>query len=323
MKVRGKFTVEQLCTRPVASKLAQLGPMVAETKADGLRLVNSISAEYQFWANTAEKATRARPRNIERALHHLTNVLPDLKRGTLLDGEGALLNPRTLDRRGKAMSAIARAETTPDFGYVLFDLPWCCGVDIRNWPQRNRRSLLDYIWSVAANSPTAQTGTEAANFKSAVQLSQQFEITPTVFEDILELGYEGLVLKAVNSPYVCGDSSKWWAKLKEQGTADVVIMGYTAGEGKYVGLPGAVRVGQYFPDGRGGMVLRQVCQISGMTDDIRRSLGPGHVGLVIAMKFQSQTSQSFNHPSWGTRDFPGGFRSDKSPEECIWHLGES
>src|SRR5205823_3884722 len=73
-----------------------------------------------------------------------------------------------------------------------------------------------------------------------------------LFENALERGLEGLVVKRVDSPYQAGARNFNWVKLKKhsrgalEDTIDCVLLGYFVGRGKRVELGvGALLVGVY------------------------------------------------------------------------------
>ncbi|MCW1300968.1 MAG: non-homologous end-joining DNA ligase [Candidatus Nanoarchaeia archaeon] len=58
------------------------------------------------------------------------------------------------------------------------------------------------------------------------------------FEEVAKKGFEGIMAKKIDSPYLIGERSKYWLKIKATKTVDCVICGFTRGEGireKYLG----------------------------------------------------------------------------------------
>ena len=62
-----------------------------------------------------------------------------------------------------------------------------------------------------------------------------------LFREMLALGHEGLILKDPNAPYQFKRSNTW-IKLKDRKTADVRVIGFEPGKGKYKGMMGALVV---------------------------------------------------------------------------------
>lgn len=130
---------------------------------------------------------------------------------------------------------------------------------------------------------------------------------------VVAAGGEGLMVKNRLAAYRPGKRPQnTWSKLKDVDTADVVIMGYKPGEGKFKGMVGAIEFGQY----KGGrLVARSRC--SGMTDAERRDFtdnGEAYVGRVMEVKYFGRVGpeRSFRHPNFIC------IREDKLPGECVW-----
>src|SRR5882724_8896482 len=104
--------------------------------------------------------------------------------------------------------------------YVVFDCLWYKGLDLRASPfltrrDHARRALEEWGNSYVALS-TQDRGTDKRVF----------------YDRIVRDGGEGVVLKHVSGRY--GDQSTW-VKVKAEATADVVVMGYKMGKGKFAG----------------------------------------------------------------------------------------
>ena len=88
--------------------------------------------------------------------------------------------------------------------------------------------------------------------------------------------------------------------------ADLIITGWTEGEGKYAGLIGALKVSTC--DGE------ELASVSGMTDDVRRLISSSpesFLGRVCEVQYQNVAKLGrLRHPVFL------GFRDDKRPEEC-------
>lgn len=59
------------------------------------------------------------------------------------------------------------------------------------------------------------------------------------YQEALKNGYEGVMIKNLESPYISGRSN-YWLKLKPTDTADLYIMGFEEGKGKHKGKLGAL-----------------------------------------------------------------------------------
>jgi hypothetical protein len=90
-------------------------------------------------------------------------------------------------------------------------------------------------------------------------------------ESVITRGGEGLVLKS--GAYSCTRSNNC-VKLKPYSDDEGLLIGYTAGEGKYAGMIGAYRV----------LWKGQELQLSGMTDSER--ITPPPVGTMISFRYR-------------------------------------
>lgn len=117
---------------------------------------------------------------------------------------------------------------------------------------------------------------------------------------------EGFMLKKAETIPV-------WFKLKVEDTADVIVTGVKDGDGKYLGLVGALLCSVLGSEGQ----MIEVASVSGMTDDERYEITEMHdkhnslVGRVCEIKYQCVAAQGrLRHPRFLR------FREDKNPMEC-------
>jgi ATP-dependent DNA ligase len=66
----------------------------------------------------------------------------------------------------------------------------------------------------------------------------------TFFESVTSMGYEGIMAKRMDSPYLLGKRSDSWLKMKPQRSAICNVIGYTKGEG-HRSLLGALLIAQH------------------------------------------------------------------------------
>lgn len=149
--------------------------------------------------------------------------------------------------------------------------------------------------------------------KRITQLTPQFnsDSIENYLQAIWQAGGEGIILKNLEGRYEQGKRSRTWIKVKAVQTAEGVITGFTAGEGKYSDTIGAIVIGQF----RNGSFVPKITKISGMTDELRYEIGSSgsdYLGKIVEFAYQNKTDESYRHPRFKR------FRDDKTAEECVW-----
>lgn len=108
---------------------------------------------------------------------------------------------------------------------------------------------------------------------------------------VLKSGYEGLILKQLDSPYESG-TNKYWLKLKPKDTLDMTILSVDEGMGKNTGRLGAI---QAHCEHHNETIYAYVG--TGFTDAQRESLFKDRanlVGKVIEVEYQEVTKADRN-----------------------------
>lgn len=135
-----------------------------------------------------------------------------------------------------------------------------------------------------------------------------------LYDEITEKKIEGAILKNTKCLYVPGKRpAKHWYKAKRERSFDVVVLGYTEGQGKYEGQIGAIEFGAYDKDGS----LVRIGKCSGLTDEERRDITNNkdeYLGRVFEVKSNDMVGsgeyRSPRHPNFLH------WREDKLPEQC-------
>jgi len=271
--------------------IANPGSYVAEEKFDGMRALITLNSNRDIAIRNREGADKGRIANtpdIAKALRQLADADPELWKGTVFDGElvGSSWN-ETMHLLGSA------GRTSTDLRYAIFDLPYHAGIDRRDEVWHQRRARLEQVLSrLPANSPLFLVPTHKP--------------VDGLAESVWERGGEGLIVKDRSARYMPGDRNAW-DKIKQIFSTEAVIMGFTTGIGKFADTHGAIIMGQY-RDGQ----LTPVCNISGMTDSVRRSMTEAWVGRVIEFAHNGKTANSYRNPRW-LRERP-----DKEASACTW-----
>jgi bifunctional non-homologous end joining protein LigD len=204
---------------------------VFERKLDGIRAsVRRHGATASLTSRTGKDLSRAYPELIE-ALE------ADPAREFLADGEIVAFEgsrtsfERLQGRMGVHDPRLARLTGIPVFLY-LFDLLEFDGHDLTGLPLRERKGFLR----------------RALCFEGPVRYTQhRNEHGERFFAEACAKGWEGLIAKRADSPYVHG-RSRDWLKLKCSFEQELVIGGFTPPQGSRTRF-GALLVG-YYEDGR-------------------------------------------------------------------------
>jgi bifunctional non-homologous end joining protein LigD len=140
--------------------------------------------------------------------------------------------------------------------YVIFDLLYLDGTDLTGEPYSRRRELLE---GLGLSGESWQTpGHSIGHAKELLAASK-------------EQGLEGVMLKRLDSVYAPGKRTGAWLKVKNVSRQEMVIGGWTPGEGRRRDQLGALLVG-YFEDG-GEPVLRYGGKVgTGFSDEDLASL---------------------------------------------------
>ncbi len=246
--------------------------------------------------------------------------------GVILDGELVVLNEsghpsfNKLQARAKlgAREAKRAAIESPGTLYV-FDLLAFEGYDLRKLPLIKRKEILQKILP-----PTGP-----------LRYSEHFEKNgEALYEQVVNLGLEGIVAKKADSPYRSGRSSDW-LKIRADRIDDFVVVGFSKPKGSRGGF-GSLHVGAY-KDGRliycgragSGFSGDQLSEISATLQSLVRETPPcdppengalpkgtDHTWveprLVCDVRYKEFTKDGLLRQSVFVR-----FRDDKKPEDVM------
>jgi bifunctional non-homologous end joining protein LigD len=196
-----------------------------EIKFDGYRMLARL-----------EGSARLITRNDQDWTHRFPELAKTLSRlglsGTVLDGEIVSLNDGGISSFAALQDALSKGRTA-DVVYVVFDLLFQDGEDLRNLALEERKRRLSKL---LAGAP------------ASVRLSEhRIGGGKAFFEKACKLRLEGIISKRRESVY-SGIRSADWLKVKCQNTEEFIIIGYTEPQRTRVGF-GALLVGYYTPDG--------------------------------------------------------------------------
>lgn len=139
--------------------------------------------------------------------------------GTVLDGEGVLLHPDGHPN----FHGLRAARSANAVAYVVFDLLFLEGRDLRGWPLDERRNALRDL--ICDKSPH-------------LSANEVFEASgAAVFAAVCRMGAEGIVSKRRDSRYVAGRGRAWLKVLNAP--VSKALIGPPAGRGDVSDWPGA------------------------------------------------------------------------------------
>ena len=224
---------------------------IYEVKWDGMRVIADVAPDgVHAWTSNGRDATVAFPE-----LASLGGALAPVE--ATLDGELVALDGRgkpSFGRLQQRMHVASPAEARRRAGevpveLVVFDLLQLGGRDVVELPWRDRRRLLDQL---------------ADDLPPGSGVAQVFDDGPALVAVCEERGLEGVIAKRVDSPYVPGARTRSWIKVKVRRHDEMVVGGWSEGEGNRSGRLGSLLVG--FHDPPGSATLRYAGRVgSGFT----------------------------------------------------------
>ena len=194
---------------------------IYERKLDGIRCIAIRSGAHTRLLSRNDLSMNARYPEIAAALdaEPCERFVVD---GEVVAFEGARTSFARLAQRGQHPVAVF---------YYVFDILWLDGYDVGALPLRARKRLLR----------------SALTFRDGVRLTpHRNEHGRALFEEACRKGWEGLIAKRADSPYVATRSRDWLKFKCEQGQ-ELVVGGYTEPRGSRVEF-GALLLG-YYQDG--------------------------------------------------------------------------
>jgi DNA ligase-1 len=229
----------------VADALATVGGLASvEWKLDGARIQ----------VHKSPSGVRVFTRNLNDVTHRLPAVVDAAHRlpasTVVLDGETLTLGedgrPRAFqDTMSRFGADVARPDILQPF---FFDVLHLDGMDLVDRPLGDRQVLLAKLaepWripGVVTDDPD-----QAAAF----------------LDDAIAHGHEGVMVKAIGSPYEAGRRGKAWVKVKPVRTLDLVVLAAEWGHGRRRGWLSNLHLGARDPEGGFVMVGKT---FKGLTD---------------------------------------------------------
>jgi bifunctional non-homologous end joining protein LigD len=293
-----------------------------EPKWDGIRAIAVCDEETRLISRNERDITMAYP-ELHR-LHDLAVALEAMLDGEIVAFDNGVPSFQRLQQRMHLRDPrqIEQMRVRIPVVFMVFDLLYLDGKDLTGLPLEERRHLLE-----EAIVPTDQA-----------QLSPVTRGAGTaLFHAASMQGLEGVMAKRLSSHYRPGARSRDWLKVKVSFDADVVVVGWTEGEGRREGSLGSLVMAVYDGDslryignvgtGFDGHALEEALRRFGKMGEADPSFRGKELGsrpelrrahwlppvLVATVEHRGLTSAGrLRSPSFL------GFREDKAPGECTY-----
>lgn len=261
----------------LAAALAITGPAGVEWKLDGIRIqVHLADGLVKVFTRSLGDITDRVP--------EVVAAIDDLPvRSVVLDGEAIALYP---DGRPRPFQQTAARTATSAAGRLddvvariplttyLFDVLHLDGADLTSWDAGRRRAELErLIGATHPSEPAAPPGLLVPRMLADPTDPASLTAAGRFGADALARGHEGVVVKALASPYVMGRRGAGWVKVKPVHSFDLVVLAAEWGHGRRTGWLSNLHLGARDPTGRygppGGFVMLGKT-FKGLTDDLLR-----------------------------------------------------
>jgi len=305
----------------VADALTTTGPASVEWKLDGARIQAHRDGDDVVLAT----------RNLNDVTDRLPHVVALLRslpvQQVVLDGEVMGVDEDGLPHAFQdTISTFARQSTGPAdaeqqlakvgaLGISFFDVLHVDGRDLLDEPLVTRLDVLASIDGLPRIPGTRTDDPDAA---------QQ------VLDDALAAGHEGVMVKALDSPYAAGRRGKQWRKIKPVHTLDLVVLGAEWGSGRRRGWLSNLHLGALDPDTRQPVMVGKT--FKGLTDSLLTwqterflQLEDRREGHVVFIRPEIVVEIALDGAQASTR-YPGGvalrfarvrrYREDKAPTDA-------
>ena len=261
--------------RPLLPMLAQTAPDVATAlQRTGLASVETKYDGARVQIHRAGDQVEVYTRNLRELSANLPEVVAAVARlplrSVILDGEVIALRPDgrplpfqvTMSRFGR-QQAVERAVRALPLSPLFFDCLHLDGEDLIDRPLGERLAALDGACPVALRVPRLTTADpEEAELQAA---------------QVRAAGHEGVMIKALDSPYEAGRRGVGWIKVKPAHTLDLVVVAVEWGSGRRRGWLSNLHLAARDPEGGGYVQVGKT--FKGMTDEMLRWQTERFLGL--------------------------------------------
>ena len=265
---------------------AHNGRTALEYKYDGARVqVHKDGEQIRIWSRRLNEVTQSLPEIAEIARDHLRG------NSFILDGEvvatgsdGRPFPFQELMRRFRRVHNIATAAGEIPVSLYLFDCVFLDGCSLIDEPYESRWQKLSDIC--------------AGKYLAARRIASDKFAAESFLKEALAAGHEGVMAKALGSPYMPGNRGKLWFKIKPAETVDCVIVAADRGSGRRRGwlsnyhLAVADETGAYAPVGKTfkGLTDKQFVE---MTDRLK-ALQSSDDGYTVTVRPEVVVEVTYN-----------------------------
>jgi DNA ligase-1 len=232
--------------KDVDEALGRLGTAAIEWKLDGARAqIHRRDAEVRVYTRSLDDVTARVPEIVAATL-----ALPVST--AVFDGEAIALRPDGRPEPFQVTGArfASRSDHRVPLMLSLFDVLHADGEDVLDESAAARAALLAELVPEAERTPRAVVSDPAA--------------ARAFLEDAVARGHEGVMLKALDEPYVAGSRGTGWLKVKPVHTLDLVVLAAEWGHGRRRGWLSNLHLGARDPSGDGFVMLGKT--FKGLTD---------------------------------------------------------
>lgn len=227
-------------SRDVGEAVTELGPSSVEWKLDGARIQ----------AHRRGDDVRIVTRNLNDVTHRLPEIVEMIRAlnvdSVVLDGEVLRMRTdgrpeafqETMSRFGTdAAAEVPAVDRTSHLRPYFFDCMHLDGVDLLDAP------LIDRLDALAR---------AVGAYRVPSIITDNVATAQAFAADALARGHEGVMVKAIGSPYEAGRRGSAWRKVKPVHTLDLVVLAAEWGHGRRQGWLSNLHLGARADDGDGG-----------------------------------------------------------------------
>ncbi|TVL92483.1 ATP-dependent DNA ligase [Streptomyces sp. SAJ15] len=242
--------------KDVDEALDRLGPCAVEEKLDGIRVqVHRDGETVRIYTRTLDEITDRLPDVVAAARELAADR-------AVLDGEVIALDedgrPRPFQEVSSRVGStldVAGARAALPLHPVFFDLLAVDDRELLGRPTRERHAELARI--APARRRVRRLVAEDPTDPDTRRAVREFA------REVLELGHEGVMAKALDAPYSAGRRGAAWLKVKPVLTLDLVVLAAEWGHGRRTGRLSNLHLGARLPDGGFAMLGKT---FKGLTD---------------------------------------------------------